>query len=240
MFRNRHPNSSSRGRRFTLSNITETEDVDVAPSSGRISGGGAVADDETTPTAAPRASNNLRKRKMSISDDTTTGTVTVASSSASKTSYLSSASGNIWSKMLSREELWDGLGDKDVYDDDDFDDDVSLMGVEGGDVVRECSANARRIMKTCGLAWCYEARHFALTIWNHPYIMLISLAAFGILCGVGIAAVNSERDTYIQKQKGTAEFVVSYFDACILSFQLLFVHMFYVSTLNGVNVYSHT
>ena len=35
------------------------------------------------------------------------------------------------------------------------------------------------------------------------------LLTFGVLVGVGMAAINAEKDAYIQKQKGTAEFVVS-------------------------------
>lgn len=64
-------------------------------------------------------------------------------------------------------------------------------------------------MRRCGLAWWYEARHFCKTAVDHPHIIVFSLLTFGVLCAVGMVAINSERDAYVQKQKGTAEFVVS-------------------------------
>jgi atrial natriuretic peptide receptor A len=59
----------------------------------------------------------------------------------------------------------------------------------------------------CGLAWWYETRHFLKTIWKHPHILVTSLVAFGVVCGVGMVAITSEKNAYIQKQMSTAEFI---------------------------------
>lgn len=141
----------------------------------------------------------LKPKRPSI--DHTVGT----SSSASRLSYSSSAGSNIWSKLLgSQSGLWDGLGGKNVYDDEDFDDD-GVLGMDGGNGAKYCRENLR----LCGLAWWYETRHFVKTIWKHPHILLASLVAFVVVCGVGMVAINSEKNYYVQKQLSLAEFVVS-------------------------------
>jgi len=151
---------------------------------------------------AKRMSFSHHKRRHSDIDD-----LTVApSSSASRTSYSSSAGTNIWTKLMGRsgtEGLWDGLNTKsgNAYEDrnNKFNDDD-----EDGEEERESCANS---MQRWGLAWWYETRHFFKTVGKHPHISILSLLTFGILCTVGMVAINSERDAYIQKQKGTAEFV---------------------------------
>lgn len=143
-------------------------------------------------------------RKPSL--DMTVGT----ESSASRTSYSSSAGTNIWTKLLGGQNgLWDGLDGKDVYDDGfDDDDDASMMGMEGP-YMEKGAKYCRDNLRICGLAWWYETRHFLKTIWKHPHILVTSLVAFGVVCGVGMVAITSEKNAYIQKQMSTAEFIVS-------------------------------
>ncbi|KAL9189326.1 hypothetical protein ACHAXT_011816, partial [Thalassiosira profunda] len=122
------------------------------------------------------------------------------SSSASRTSLSSSAGTNIWTKLLggsASDGLWDGLNSKsgNVYDEDFDDDDNSKEDA--------CRASVKR----CGLAGWYEARHFCGTVVRHPHIWMLSLLAFGVVCGIGMAAIQSERDAYVKKQKSTATFV---------------------------------
>lgn len=136
-----------------------------------------------------------------------------ASSSASRTSYSSSAGTNIWTKLMGGQSgLWDGLDGKDVYNDDDFDDDDdgSVLGMEGPHVMEKGAKYCRDNLRLCSLAWWYETRHFLKTIWRHPHILVASLVAFAIVCGVGMVAVTSEKNAYIQNQMMTAEFIVSY------------------------------
>ena len=102
--------------------------------------------------------------------------------------------------MNYNDSLWDGVDGKGAFDDDDdsvYDDD----GKSNGD--------CRKNMKRCGLTWWWETQHFFSTMVRYPHILVISLVTFGVLCGVGIAAITAERDNYIQKQKSTAQFVVS-------------------------------
>lgn len=152
-------------------------------------------------------------RRPSVSNSTS---MTVApSSSASRTSYSSSAGTNIWTKLMGgSNQLWDGLNGKgggDAYDDADDafmdDDDDHLQDHDEGIKGRAHSCTAA--MKRCGLSWWYETRHFVATTLKHPHILLISIATFGILCGAGMAAINSEKNRYIAKQKVTATFVAS-------------------------------
>lgn len=131
-------------------------------------------------------------------------------SSASRTSYSSSAGTNIWTKLLGGQNgLWDGLDGKDVYDDGfDDDDDDSMLGMEGA-YMEKGAKYCRDNLRMCGLAWWYETRHFLKTIWKHPHILVASLVAFGVVCGVGMVAITSEKNAYTQKQMSTAEFIVS-------------------------------
>ena len=96
--------------------------------------------------------------------------------------------------------MWDGLNAKTLEDEDDFEGDTE-------DSNMSCGKSVYR----CGMAWWYESKHFFKTVVQHPHIAVISLLVFGVLCGVGIVAINSQRDQYITKQKMTAEFVVSSF-----------------------------
>jgi hypothetical protein len=122
----------------------------------------------------------------------TSGTV-ASSLTADQRSSSSGGSGNVWTRLLGKDTNWDKLGDG-------FDD-------QGGEEGEGC----QRATKTCTLTLWYELCHFAHTVWSNPHILLLSLATFGVLCGVGMAAVNSERDAYVEKQKGVATFVVSLF-----------------------------
>jgi len=144
------------------------------------------------------------------------GSTVAPSSSASRTSYSSSAGTNIWTKLLGgNSTLWDGIDGKDAFDDaDDYSDDGGLDNSShiGGmyygtkeEHLKTCKTAMRRV----GLSWWYEIRHFMKTVWNHPHIWMVSLLSFGILFGVGMFAINAERDRYIKKQTMTADFIVS-------------------------------
>ena len=124
------------------------------------------------------------------------------SSSASRTSYSSSGCSNIWTKLMGGGDngLWDGLNAK-TLEEDDFD---------GGDM-EDSNMSCGKSVYRCSMAWWYESKHFFKTVVQHPHIAVISLLVFGVLCGVGMVAINSQRDQYITKQKMTAEFVVSSF-----------------------------
>jgi len=99
------------------------------------------------------------------------------------------------------EGLWDDLNGKGF----DVEGGVNDDNMDGAPFDNSCGANTKR----CGLAWWYETKHFFRTMGKHPHIPLLSLLVFGVLCGVGIVAINSQRDQYIDKQKGTAEFVAA-------------------------------
>ena len=144
------------------------------------------------------------------------GSTVAPSSSASRTSYSSSAGTNIWTKLLGgNSNLWDGIDGKDAFDDtDDYSDDGGLDNSShiGGmyygakeEHLKTCKTAMRRV----GLSWWYEVRHFIRTVWNHPHIWMVSLLSFGILFGVGMFAINAERDRYVKKQMDVANFIVS-------------------------------
>ena len=121
----------------------------------------------------------------------------------------SSTGTNIWTKLLGGSDaLWDTSG-KDAYDDSDEyqDDDQSFSSQDlgGNHRLKTC----RNSMRSIGLSLWYESRHFVKTAVHHPHILFLSLVAFGAICGVGMAAINAEKERYIQKQQGTAGFVVS-------------------------------
>jgi len=102
--------------------------------------------------------------------------------------------------MNHNESLWDGVDGKGAFDDDDesvYDDD--------GKNVHDC----RKSMKRCGLTWWWETKHFFSTMVRYPHILVISLLTFGILCCAGLLAITAEKNNYIEKQKSTAQFVVS-------------------------------
>ena len=140
------------------------------------------------------------------------------SSSASRTSYSSSAGTNIWTKLLGGNDfLWDGINGKDAFDesqDDEFEDNSTNSLGNGPDGFKDDVKTCQTNMKRCSLSWWYEVKHWTKTIYNHPHIWMLSFAAFGVLCGVGMLAINSQRDNYIAKQKGTANFIVSGICVC--------------------------
>ena len=102
------------------------------------------------------------------------------SSSASRTSYSSSQGTNIWTKL--NNGLWDGLNAKTLEDEDGFD---------GGDMEESNDMSCGKSAYRCGMAWWYESKHFFKTVVQHPHIAVISLLVFGVLCGVGMVAINS-------------------------------------------------
>lgn len=133
-------------------------------------------------------------------DDTQSETCAPSRSSPSRTSYSSSTGTNIWTKLMGGggSGMWDGLNSKagDAFDDSDSDHFDELEHPS-------CSNNFKR----WGMACLYETRHFCRTLYAHPHILLVSLMTFGLLCGVGIFAINGERDNYVKKQQMTADFI---------------------------------
>ena len=101
--------------------------------------------------------------------------------------------------------MWDGLnkGGKDVFDNADEEDDEFDYLDEGS--VPSCS----KTWKLWGMAFWYETRHFIKTIIVHPHILAISLATFGVLCGVGLMAVSGQKGEYVKKNQMNADFIVS-------------------------------
>ena len=164
--------------------------------------------DDTPQTLYRKSSSGTYSRKSSVTKIfKRRGSDATADTLSSRTSYSSSAGTNIWTKLLggNNEALWDGINGKDAFDDNDdelLDDDQYYDN--------SCSTSTKR----CGLSWWYEVKHWTKTIYNHPHIWMLSFAAFGVLCGVGMLAINSQRDNYIAKQKGTANFIVSGICVC--------------------------
>lgn len=178
-----------------------------------VTSGGTRADRRKSSALLSCRKSSTLFRRSTITIEGDGGSTIAPSSSASRTSYSSSAGTNIWSKLLGggNESLWDGIdGKKDAYDDmDEYKDHDSLdNGIEGykDDHLKTCKTNVRRL----GLSWWYETRHFLRTVMKYPHIWISSLLVFGIIVGVGMAAINAEKEVYIAKQKGTAQFVVSF------------------------------
>ena len=179
----------------------------------------SIWDNDNDPQAQQRKSRRpsvtkLFNRKSSMDSE---GITVAPSSSASRTSYSSSAGTNIWTKLLGgNSNLWDGIDGKDAFDDtDDYSDDGldNLSHINGmyygsgkEEHLKTCKTNMRRV----GLSWWYEIRHFMMTVWNHPHIWMVSLLSFGILFGVGMFAINAERDRYVKKEMEVADFIVSF------------------------------
>mmetsp|Transcript_304 Transcript_304/g.582 ORF Transcript_304/g.582 Transcript_304/m.582 type:complete len:781 (-) Transcript_304:106-2448(-) len=122
-------------------------------------------------------------------------------------SYATST--NIWAKLLGgNESVWDGLsGREDVYDDPDegLDENNDLISTKSRYEDEGICGTAP--LKLCCLSTWYETRHFFRTLWKHPVIILVSLAVFGLVCGLGMWAVESERESYVKDRMDTAKFV---------------------------------
>eukprot|EP00984_Skeletonema_dohrnii_P009306 scaffold3549_cov110-Skeletonema_dohrnii-CCMP3373.AAC.8 len=167
------------------------------------------ADDSSSTRATTRRRSSVGSamkgsifRRISFigSLDGTAETADPQSGSESGTDFTSSTGSNIWSKLMSHNEsLWDGVDGKGAFDDDD--DDESVFNDDGK------NGDCRKSMKRCGLTWWWETQHFFSTMMRYPHILVISLVTFGVLCGVGIAAIIAEKENYIAKQKSTAQFV---------------------------------
>lgn len=138
--------------------------------------------------------------------------------------FFSSSGSNIWSKILGQNEsLWDGANGKGAFEEEDDTD----YGEDGNS-----NFDCRKSMKRCRLTWWWETQHFFSTMVKYPHILLLSLLTFGVLCGVGIAAITAEKENYIEKQKATAEFVVSMPNraislTCVESHLLMHIFYFY-------------
>ncbi len=129
-----------------------------------------------------------------------TAAETDPSGSENGTDFTSSTGSNIWNRLMNfNDSLWDGVDGKGGFDDDDD----SIYDDEGDN--QDC----QKSMKRCGLTWWWETQHFFSTMVHYPHIIVITLITFGVLVGAGLAAITAERASYIEKQKSTAEFVVS-------------------------------
>ena len=159
---------------------------------------GTVARDEDTATISLASTNSISR----VSSGDRTGSTSAAS-------YATST--NIWAKLIgTTDSVWDGLdGREDVYDDrdtDEADDDLVTVKSRGYEDEGICGTTPLKV-------WCigmwYETRHFFRTLGKHPVIILVSLVVFGLVCGLGLWAVQSERDSYVKDRMDTAKFVVS-------------------------------
>lgn len=154
---------------------------------------------DTDSTTISLASTNSISRGSGGNNTTNTGT---------SASYATST--NIWAKLLGgNESVWDGLdGRDDVYDDhndnNDHDDLISTKSRYENEGI--CGTAPLKIC--CMGAW-YETRHFFETLGKHPVIIVVSLAVFGLVCGLGMWAVESEREAFVMDRMDTAKFVVS-------------------------------
>jgi len=158
--------------------------------------GGTTARDEDTASISLASTNSISR----VSSGDRTGSTSAAS-------YATST--NIWAKLIgTTDSVWDGLdGREDVYDDRDTDEADDLVTVKSGYEDEGVCGTAP--LKVCCIGAWYETRHFFRTLGKHPVIILVSLAVFGLVCGLGLWAVNSERDSYVKERMDTAKFVVS-------------------------------
>lgn len=156
--------------------------------------------------------------------NSTTGTISLASTNSisrggssgqhtgvSGSSYATST--NIWAKLLGdgSGSVWDGLdGREDVYDDpndEQLDDTGDLISTKSR--FEDEGICGTTPLKLCCLASWYETKHFFKTLGKHPVIIVVSLVVFALVCGLGMWAVESEREGYVRTQMETAKFVVS-------------------------------
>jgi hypothetical protein len=158
--------------------------------------------------ASPRTARDDDTASISIASNSFGGRSTSTGGNSDRSGLSYATSTNIWAKLIgTNESVWDGLdGREDVYDDPEED----LVTVKSGyyDDIGICGTAPLRVC--CIGAW-YETRHFFRTLGKHPVIILVSLAVFGLICGLGMWAVQSEREAYIKDKMDTAKFVVSYF-----------------------------
>jgi hypothetical protein len=152
-------------------------------------------------------------------NDTDTATISLAStnsisrggSSGAQTGTSYATSTNIWAKLIgSNESVWDGLdGREDVYDDLPHETNDLVTVKSGGHPYDDEGVCGTAPLKVCAIGAWYETRHFFRTLWKHPVIILVSLAVFALVCGLGMWAVQSEKEAYVKDKMDTAKFVVS-------------------------------
>lgn len=152
-------------------------------------------------TANSVSKSGIFRRLSLMGSQDGTAAETDVSGSEVGTDFTSSTGSNIWNKLMNfNDSLWDGVDGKGAFDDDEDD---SIYDDEGDN--QDC----QKSMKRCGLTWWWETQHFFSTMVHYPHIIVITLITFGVLVGAGLAAITAERASYIEKQKSTAEFVVS-------------------------------
>jgi len=139
------------------------------------------------------------QRKSSI-DTLGAGTASISNDSHSKTvtsSLGNSSSGkNIWNRLLRNESVWDSLNVTPNEDED-------MLPQE---IYCEKKFQPSGLSIVCLTIW-YEIRHFCKTVYSHPTILLASLAVAGLVAGLGMWAITSEKDAYVSDKMTTAEFV---------------------------------
>mmetsp|Transcript_19823 Transcript_19823/g.42534 ORF Transcript_19823/g.42534 Transcript_19823/m.42534 type:complete len:826 (+) Transcript_19823:97-2574(+) len=110
---------------------------------------------------------------------------------------LDSIVGNtVWNRLLASESVWDSLN---VTRNED--EDVLPQEIYYREKSRQSSAAV-----LCLTVW-YEIRHFLKTTFAHPHILLTSLAVTGLVAGVGMWAITSEKDAHVNEKMATASFV---------------------------------
>ena len=146
----------------------------------------------------PAAMSRLQRQSSTLTAMTSTSNST-GTRSRSRATFYSAQGGNVWSKLLAKDDIWDGLlKGTDAYDDDDD----SLSGFD-----RLEGLNIRQRAGRCVTAWGYETKHFFKTLANNPRIIVASLLCCVGVMALGLTYVNSERSAYIEKGKATATFV---------------------------------
>jgi hypothetical protein len=216
-------NADEERRRMSPGFFLEEEDVGVVVADMGGGCGGTTTrkghpsndvDENAIAADGSPSPGGTRRRKPSVGGMTTRTDATRGTSSTITEESLmlggGMGGGNVWTRFLSRRvTLWDklettsGMNVDDVnYDDVDGDDDDDSR--EGMDHDPSSSSGCKVAVQTCVLTMWYEAMHFGGTIMAHPRILLMSTIAFGLVCGLGIAAVVSMGRGHVQMRKNSA------------------------------------
>jgi len=138
-------------------------------------------------------SDDVAPLKRQLSDDTAGGHTASLTHDSSQESFQDSS--NIWQRLLRKDSMWDSLNVV-PNDDERLPQEISY----------EKSRAPSDACVACRAAW-YEVRHFCTTCARHPYILLASLTVAGLVAGVGLWALEAEREAYAQEMRATAAFV---------------------------------
>ena len=156
-------------------------------------------------TGGMKSSRN-RRNSLASQFGGSQGTTVESSLNASETpSGTSLFGGNVWDRLLrpKKADLWEGYG-KDAYA-DDGDSVISLLS----DCEEEPNKQCLSLLQDCLNVTGHETRHFVLTAIKHPVVLLGALFVFGLVFGVGYAAIDSQRCASVSKSKHTATWIAT-------------------------------